>query len=137
MKNGSNQIYVIYESPHRIIQSLETINKELNSAILLVCSDLTKIHEKSIYGPISEVINQLRMNEKSNLGEYTIVINKNEIYKKVEHTQSLESMLIDQMVKNNCSLKEAIHLLNKESRYSKKDLYNASLHIKQIIISRE
>ena len=44
-----------------------------------------------------------------------------------------EAYLIDTMIKNNISLKEAIDLLNKGSDFSKKDIYNASLNIKNKI----
>jgi len=37
------------------------------------------------------------------------------------------------MIKNDISLKEAIDKLNKESDFSKKDIYSASLNIKNKI----
>ena len=42
--------------------------------------------------------------------------------------------VIDLIIKNKCSLKEAIKLLNEENKdLSKKDIYNASLNLKNIL----
>jgi 16S rRNA C1402 (ribose-2'-O) methylase RsmI len=46
---------------------------------------------------------------------------------------SIESKLIDIMVKENCSMKEAIDLLSKNDNISKKEVYNASLNIKKLV----
>ena len=45
-----------------------------------------------------------------------------------------ENITIDEIVKNNCSLKEAIDCLNKNNlNLSKKDIYNAGLNLKEMI----
>lgn len=47
---------------------------------------------------------------------------------------SIEALIIDEMIKNNCTLKEAISLVSsKNKNVSKKDVYNASLNLKNII----
>jgi hypothetical protein len=37
------------------------------------------------------------------------------------------------MIKNNCTMKEAINILKDEYKLNKNDLYNASLNIKKIL----
>ena len=99
-----------------------------------VSSDLTKIHEKNYFGNISRVIKDLESFENSNLGEYTFIIERDYVEENKENSISIEAMLIDYMVKNNVSLKEAISGIKKENSYlSKNDIYNASLSIKKII----
>ena len=58
---------------------------------------------------------------------------KEEIEEEQEINYSIEALLIDIIIKNNLSMKEAVDKLNKETSFSKKDIYNASLNIKKII----
>lgn len=136
IKNNGIDTFVIYESPNRIIKTLENTQNIFKNAIVLVASDLTKVHEKSIYGPIEQVIKTLKEDEKSNLGEYAVVINKNERIEEVVSDLSLEALLFDTAIKNQCTIKTAITILNKDSKYSKTELYNASLNIKEIMNKR-
>ena len=54
--------------------------------------------------------------------------------KENESDVSVEALLVDLIIKNKCSLKEAIKLLNEENKdLSKKDIYNASLNLKNIL----
>ena len=42
-------------------------------------------------------------------------------------------MLVDTMISNNCTLKEAVDFVNKNnSNISKKEIYNASLKLKDL-----
>ena len=124
--------YVFYESPKRIIKTLEYIFNELGSVKVALSSDLTKLHEKIYYGDINDVIKQLNNNPKSDLGEYTLIIEK-EAKEEIKEQLSIEALLVDIIIKENISIKEAIDLLNKRyDNISKKDIYNASLNIKNL-----
>ena len=47
---------------------------------------------------------------------------------------SLEALIIDKLIKEQKTIKEIVEILNKENKnISKKDLYNASLNLKQIL----
>ena len=111
IKQSLIKVFVFYESPKRLIDTLEFLKEELVNFNICVCSDLTKLHEKVYYGNINKVLEELKDNSKSELGEYTFII----------------------IIKNNLSMKEAVDKLNKETSFSKKDIYNASLNIKKII----
>ena len=125
---------MFYESPKRIISTLEYLKEELGIFNICVCSDLTKIHEKTYYGNLDKVLNELKNNDKSELGEYTFIIEKIEKEKIKKEEISTEALLIDTMIKYNISMKDAIEKLNEISdNLSKKDIYNASLNIKKII----
>ena len=106
--------------------------KEIPNLKVSVSKELTKLHERNFYGNIKDVIDILKSDDKTTLGEYTFIIEK-ETEKKEETSLSIEAYLIDIIIKNNISLKEAIDKLNKESNFSKKDIYNASLNIKNKI----
>lgn len=134
IKQSLINVFVFYESPKRIISTLEYLKEELGSFNICVCSDLTKIHEKTYYGNIDKILNELKNNDKSELGEYTFIIEKLEKEEIKKEEISTEALLIDTMIKYNISMKDAIEKLNELSdNLSKKDIYNASLNIKKII----
>lgn len=134
IKQSLINVFVFYESPKRIISTLEYLKEELGIFNICVCSDLTKIHEKTYYGNLDKVLNELKNNDKSELGEYTFIIEKIEKEKIKKEEISTEALLIDTMIKYNISMKDAIEKLNEISdNLSKKDIYNASLNIKKII----
>lgn len=132
----NDKIAIIYESPKRIIKTLEKINEYFNNPNICVCNDLTKKFEKKYYGKTLDVINELTNNKNYELGEYVIVI---EIISNDnigdEENNTIEAELVNIIIKNNCNMKEAIKLLtNKyDGKFSKNEIYNASLNLKKIL----
>lgn len=132
IKTSKVKTKVIYESPKRIIKTLSELSNDIPECVVSVCSELTKIHEKCIYGKIDEVIKKMKDDPNSSKGEYVILI-ENEPEIKKENNISLEAMIVDEMINKNCSIKEAINNINKNTdNISKKDIYNASLNLKDI-----
>lgn len=120
---------ILYESPRRIIKLLKDLNKEFKDLKVCVCSDLTKLFEKSIYGNLNEVLDKMINNKNTEKGEYTVVIYNNEEYISEDKTISLEAEIIDYMIKNNVFMKEALNNI----KQNKNNLYKASLNIKKIM----
>ena len=134
IQNSNIKTYIFYESPKRIIKTLEKIEKSMPDTKISVCKELTKLHEKNFYGNIKEVLERLKQDDKVTVGEYTFILEKEQNKKIKEQSVSIESLLIDKIVKESITLKEAVELLNKEnSNLSKKDIYNASLNLKNIL----
>ena len=131
------QTYVMYESPNRIINSLKEISSILPECAVFVINDISKYYEKSYSGNILEVLEQLKTEQNAGLGEYTIILQKNRtdnISNKGEIHMSIEALLIDEIVKSDCSLKEAIAIVsNKNSSLSKNEVYKASLKLKELL----
>ena len=65
------------------------------------CCDLTKLHEKTIYGTPDEVLKALKANEKTEKGEYCAVLDLHAVPKpeteKQEIPISAEAKLIEAM----------------------------------------
>ena len=138
IKDSNIKTYVFYESPKRIIKTLEILEKELPNIKVSISKELTKLHEKNYYGDITKVLKKLKNDEKAQAGEYTFIIEKQEEKNKEEQNISIESKLIDIIVKENITLKEAVDKLNKENKdISKKEIYNASLNLKNIFTRRQ
>lgn len=134
IKNDSSNIAVIYESPKRIIKTLEKINEILDNPKVCLCNDLTKKFEKKYYGLTSEVLEKLNNNPNHELGEYVLLIEKNVVDEENKDTfeVGIEGLIIDEMIKNNCTMKDAIKLVSEKYHYSKNMVYDASLNIKRL-----
>ena len=126
--------FVFYESPKRIVKTLEFLSLKLGNVKVSVFKELTKLHEKNYYGLINDVILSLKDDEKTSLGEYTFILEKEgRILEKNE--MSIEALLVNEMIKENLSLKDATNKLNNDlDDVSKKDIYNAGLNLKRLFI---
>lgn len=133
IKHSDISTKVIYESPKKIIKLLEYIKKEIPGCVVSICTELTKIHENTINGKIEEIYEKMKDDPNSFKGEYVVLIN-NKPLKEEKNVISTEALLVDLIVKNKCSLKDAIKILNDSNKnLNKKDIYNASLKLKNII----
>lgn len=132
VKNDSSSIAIIYESPKRIVKLLEKVNEVLDNPNVCLCNDLTKKFEKKYYGKTSDVINQLNDNPNSDLGEYVLLIEKNKSINKEKDNYTLEALIIDEIIKSNCTMKEAIKIVSEKYKRNKNKVYDASLNLKTI-----
>jgi 16S rRNA (cytidine1402-2'-O)-methyltransferase len=63
---------VLYESPHRILKTLEEIRTVFGERHVVVARELTKKFEEIVRGPVSTVLEELR--RKQTRGEYVLVV---------------------------------------------------------------
>lgn len=75
--NLQKQLYtlVLYESPHRLINTLNHLHKYLPDKTIAIVKEISKIHETILRGTAIELLTQLNNSEIR--GEYVIVINNN------------------------------------------------------------
>ena len=72
---GLDHSFVFFESPHRLLSSLEDLRDTLGERPIAVARELTKLHEEVVRGPVSEVLAELTT-RPSLKGEFTIVVGK-------------------------------------------------------------
>lgn len=137
--NNPIKTFIIYESPKRIIRLLEEISDMNNNTTICLCNDLTKYFETIYYGLVSEVLDRIIKNENADKGEYTVVGYIQEA-EKIDQTDfddelSIESLLVDEMIKKNIGLKNAISSVARKYQVSKNDVYKSSLALKEFIVS--
>jgi len=135
ISNSKIKTFIIYESPKRLVKLVERLKENFKNSKIFIASDLTKIHERGFYGNIDTVYETIKNDPKIEKGEYVVVLEKEDNKKEdIELEYSLEAMLVDIIVKENCRLKEAIKILNNTNKELKKNnIYEASLNLKKII----
>ncbi len=66
---------VFYESPNRVLKTLEAIKDALGERNVVVARELTKIHEEFLFGRVSDVLNKLS-SYPSIKGEFVVLVEK-------------------------------------------------------------
>lgn len=130
-------VAVFFESPNRIKHTVNLLKEIIADSELCVCNDLTKRYEKIYRGTPKDVFEELDINPDYDKGEYTIVV-KIPYYFKASASQeasinTLEAKIVEHMIKNNCSMKQAINELATMEKLPKKQLYTASLNLKELL----
>ena len=104
------RVAIVHESPFRIRELTEAVAEILPEADMTVCCDLTKLHEKTVYGKPAEVSAVLEANEKAEKGEYCVVLDLRNVpqpeKEKTETALSMEAKLVECM-KQGMTLREA------------------------------
>lgn len=76
---------VVYESKHRIIKFLEELqnititaeeNKKINFTSVVVCRELSKMHETVYRGSLESIIEKIRADKNDQKGEFVVIIGK-------------------------------------------------------------
>ena len=129
---------IVHESPYRVLELMRTLNETVPEAYVSVSCDLTKLHELTLRGDVGDVLAQMEANEKTEKGEYCIVIDFHKV-KREEETEeplTLEAQLIDLMLKNDMDLRDASRLLIDNG--AKKNAVNAAgLRLKGLFSEEE
>ena len=63
---------IVYESPERVVESLDDALSILGNVEVTVAREMTKLHEEFVHGPVRDVVEKLRKRERIR-GEITIV----------------------------------------------------------------
>ena len=111
---------ILYEAPHRILETLADLKNVLGDRFVVVAKELTKLHETFYRGNIDEVIDLIGGNPR---GEFIImidgkIVDKKELFKDMtleEHYKYYEDQGFDK--------KEIIKKIAKDLNVSKNEIY--------------
>ena len=131
------RVAVVHESPFRIIDLSEAIAEVLPEAGMAVCCDLTKVHEKTIYGSPAEILKALKENDKTEKGEYCVVLDLHGIPEKKDDEESgakvsTEAKLAEEISRGR-TLREAQEALMLKGE-KKNAVKQAALKLKKAIL---
>jgi len=73
---GSERTMVFYESPHRIMKSLDSLVEHLSMQKVTVCRELTKIFEEIVSGSPKEVKNYFETHPDKIRGEFVVIVSR-------------------------------------------------------------
>lgn len=132
------QVAILHESPFRITELTEVIAETLPGAQMTVCCDLTKLHETTLRGTPEEVLRALKANEKTEKGEYCVVLDLHGVSVPEPETGAaewpLEAKLIEEM-KQGMSLREAQEALAAKGE-KKNAVKQAALTLKKLLMTQ-
>lgn len=113
---------IFYESPHRIKETLNDLLTYFPNRKMSLVREITKLHEEYIYGTINEIA---QIDESTLKGEMVIVIEGNKI--KEDYTEEELIEMLNKLISNGLSLKEASKELANELNLKKNYLYQLGL----------
>lgn len=70
----SKRTMVFYESPHRILKTLESLNKFCPNKKVCIAREITKIYEEFKTGSPTELLEYLEKNSVKQKGEFTVLV---------------------------------------------------------------
>ena len=70
----SKRTVVFYESPHRILKTLESLTKFCPNKKVLIAREMTKIYEEFKTGSPAEVLEYFNKNPVKQRGEFTVIV---------------------------------------------------------------
>lgn len=116
-----NKTVIIYEAPHKLINTLEDLKNIVSERKIVIARELTKIHEEFVRGTIDEVIDK-SINLK---GEMIILIEGNNDM--VQEENFLNLLPLDEHYKYYEKLgfdkKEIIKKIAKDRKVNKNEIY--------------
>ena len=65
---------IIFESPYRVIKTLNDISLKFGDRVVSICREITKIYEENYFGYISQVLDELGTNKLK--GEFVLIVAK-------------------------------------------------------------
>ena len=114
---------ILYEAPHRLIDSLEDMAAILGERRVALARELTKIHEEFLCGTISEILDVLRARPEIR-GEITLVMEKGEPALPVpDYPKSLSEHLHAELEKSGQTRNEALKTVARQRGLSRREAY--------------
>ena len=136
LRRGDTRTFSFYESPKRIMDLVDFFIEQQALVRMCLCNDMTKLHEMAFRGTPAEVKEQLLAKGNYDKGEYAVIVEVDEAYffNRKEHAVSAEALLVDAMLRDGLSSRDAVTaLLNDENNsYSKNELKAAALNLKRM-----
>jgi len=114
---------VLYEAPHRIIETLADIKEIFDERRVVVIKEITKFYEEVFRGTVSVVLERLESSKIA--GEYVIILEGRPVERLNTTADALTE--VKTLMKRGLGRKEAVKRIAEEYGLSKKELYDKSL----------
>lgn len=117
---------IFYESPHRILQTLNNMLEIFGDRKISICREISKKFEEIYRGKISEILKEV-----SNIkGELVIVVEKNKEKNNFNYLTIIEH--VNLYIKEGIDKKDALKKVAEDRQISKKEVYKIYHNINEI-----
>ncbi|MCI0542187.1 16S rRNA (cytidine(1402)-2'-O)-methyltransferase [bacterium] len=72
--SSTKRVVVFYESPHRILKSLQSLQTHCPKKKIIIARELTKVFEEFLWGNASELLEVFEKNPQKVRGEFVVLI---------------------------------------------------------------
>ncbi len=114
---------IFYEAPHKLIKTLETMLEVLGDRNIVLCKELTKIHENFERGKISDILKEIEEPK----GEYVIIVQGADRSRQEKEAEERKNLTLEEHYlyyeKQGLEKKEIIKQIAKERGVSKNVIY--------------
>ncbi len=119
---------ILYEAPHRLVQTLEDLGENLdNLRHLVIARELTKLYEEFWRGSIGQAISHYQLDTK-HIGEFTLIVAGNTQTGEPISEEALKSEL-ENLLKQGMSRSQATQHLAQEASLPRRQIYQLALTI--------
>ncbi|MFP4017148.1 MAG: 16S rRNA (cytidine(1402)-2'-O)-methyltransferase, partial [Halanaerobiales bacterium] len=126
---GERRTIILYESPHRLKDTLKDLAVEMNNRKIAIVREISKLHEEKIYGNTDNILAKIDGREIK--GEIVLVIEGNQNIN-IEKEGWEEMDLLEHVrlfIDQGMSKKKAIKKVAEVRDISKRDVYKAAIAI--------
>ncbi len=124
---GYPETLIFYESPKRIIKTLEAITEVFGDRNASISREITKMYEETLRGFLSEIKSTLESRD-SLKGEFILVV-EGDTREKADFDSKTIDDLLHYLKKEGHSLKDAVKQVATDSGVSKSKIYKKALQI--------
>ena len=132
LKN-QNAAIIFYESPHRILESLNDFGEIFQNRSLFIARELTKRFEESALLKAKEAAAWILAKPQRQKGEFVLILDACEISNQFEALEAERVLKI--LLDGNLSLKESASLAAKITGFAKNELYKKALDLKKSTVN--
>ncbi|WP_297417763.1 16S rRNA (cytidine(1402)-2'-O)-methyltransferase [Clostridium sp.] len=128
----SQETIIIYEAPHRLLDTLTFLMESFGNRKIAVCRELTKMYQEIYRGTLKEAIEYFLKNKPR--GEFVLVLEGKNIeeikeeQKEIWVNLSIEEHIL-KYINDGINKKEAIKLVAKDRELPKSEVYKFSTNI--------
>ncbi|MBE5807515.1 MAG: 16S rRNA (cytidine(1402)-2'-O)-methyltransferase [Clostridiales bacterium] len=138
IRSSGISVFVLYESPHRVVQLTEVIAEMFPASRLAVMSDLTKRFERIYRGTSPEVRDELAANENVEKGEYCLVCDLSRVEtpeEKEEAPDDARVYIVKRMLSGE-DMRAAMQSA-RDAGFARNDIYRARLDLERLFGEEE
>ncbi len=118
---------IIYESPNRVKDILRLIKDTIGDVNVLVAREMTKVFEEFRWDCISNLLK----GDLNEIGEFTIIVDTQNIGQSIEDSVNKSLNLVDELIKKGLSHRDAVAIVSRIFGVSKKRLYDPTKNLNQ------